>query len=40
MRVRQDGWPLERAMAEAESLGLKRQELKDFANRFLAAAQP
>lgn len=39
-RVRQDGWPLERAMAEAESLGLKRQELKDFAGRFLGTAQP
>lgn len=39
-RVRQDGWSVERAMAEAESLGLKRQELKDFATRFLAATQP
>jgi sulfide:quinone oxidoreductase len=39
-RVRQDGWPPERAMAEAESLGLERQELKDFASQFLAAAQP
>lgn len=39
-RVRQDGWSVERAMAEAESLGLKRQELKDFASQFLAAARP
>ncbi|MBL8144599.1 MAG: hypothetical protein JNM38_26025 [Acidobacteria bacterium] len=35
-RVRQDGWPLERAMAEAESLGLSRPELKQFATEFLA----
>jgi uncharacterized protein (TIGR01244 family) len=35
-RVRQDGWPLARAMAEAESLGLSRPELKTFATEFLA----
>ncbi|MFB3853891.1 MAG: beta-lactamase hydrolase domain-containing protein [Vicinamibacterales bacterium] len=35
-RVRQDGWTLERAMVEAESLGLKRPELKKFATDFLA----
>jgi uncharacterized protein (TIGR01244 family) len=37
-RVRQDGWHFERAMAEAESLGLERPELKDFARQFLATA--
>ena len=36
-RVRQDQWTLERAMAEAESLGLSRPELKQFATEFLAA---
>jgi uncharacterized protein (TIGR01244 family) len=35
-RVAQDGWPLERAMAEAEALGLTRPELKRFAQEFLA----
>lgn len=36
-RVQQDGWTLERAMAEAESLGLSRPELKQFATEFLAS---
>lgn len=36
-RVRQDGWTFDRAMAEAESLGLARPELKQFAKEFLAA---
>ena len=34
-RVRQDGWAFDRAMAEAESLGLTRPELKQFAADFL-----
>jgi uncharacterized protein (TIGR01244 family) len=34
-RVKQDGWPLDRAMAEAESLGLTRPELKKFVLDFL-----
>ena len=38
-RVRQDGWTLERAMAEAESLGLTRPELKQFATEFLAGTR-
>ena len=37
-RVRQDGWTFDRAMAEAESLGLTRPELKQFAKEFLAAS--
>jgi len=36
-RVRQDGWTFDRAMAEAESLGLARPELKQFAKEFLAS---
>lgn len=36
-RVVQDGWTLDRAMAEAEALGLTRPELKRFATEFLAA---
>jgi uncharacterized protein (TIGR01244 family) len=38
-RVRQDGWTLERAMTEAESLGLTRPELKQFATEFLAGSR-
>ena len=38
-RVRQDGWTLDRAMAEAESLGLTRPELKQFAAEFLAGSR-
>ena len=38
-RVRQDGWTLDRAMAEAESLGLSRPELKKFATEFLAGSR-
>jgi uncharacterized protein (TIGR01244 family) len=38
-RVRQDNWTLERAMAEAESLGLNRPELKQFATEFLAESR-
>lgn len=38
-RVRQDGWTLDRAMAEAESLGLKRPELKQFAAESLAGSR-
>jgi uncharacterized protein (TIGR01244 family) len=34
-RVKQDGWPLDRAMAEAASLGLTRPELKKFVLDFL-----
>jgi hypothetical protein len=37
--VRQDGWTLERAMTEAESLGLTRPELKQFATEFLAGTR-
>jgi sulfide:quinone oxidoreductase len=36
-RVRQDGWTFDRALAEAESLGLTRPELVQFAKEFLAA---
>jgi sulfide:quinone oxidoreductase len=39
-RVRQDGWTLDRAMAEAESLGLARPELKKFATEFLSSSRP
>jgi uncharacterized protein (TIGR01244 family) len=35
-RVRQDGWTFDRALAEAESLGLSRPELVQFAKDFLA----
>lgn len=35
-RVKQDGWTLDRALAEAESLGLTRPELKKFATDFVA----
>ena len=38
-RVKQDGWPIDRAMAEAESLGLTRPELKTFATTFVDAGQ-
>ncbi len=38
-RVRQDGWTLDRATAEAESLGLTRPELKQFATEFLAGSR-
>ena len=38
-RVRQDNWTLARAMAEAESLGLSRPELKQFATEFLAESR-
>lgn len=38
-RVAQEGWPVERAMAEAESLGLKRPELKAFATEFLTSRE-
>ena len=38
-RVKQDGWPLDRAMAEAESLGLTRPELKKFATEFVTAGR-
>lgn len=38
-RVRQDGWTLDRATAEAESLGLTRPELKQFATDFLSGAK-
>jgi sulfide:quinone oxidoreductase len=39
-RVRQDGWPLDRAMADAASLGLARPELKQFAPEFLSSSRP
>lgn len=35
-RVKQDGWPLDRALAEASSLGLTRPELKKFTADFVA----
>ena len=35
-RVKQDGWTLDRAFAEAESLGLTRPELKEFATEVVA----
>ena len=38
-RVRQDGWTFDRALAEAESLGLTRPELKEFAREFLATSR-
>lgn len=38
-RVRQDGWTVDRALAEAESLGLTRPELKQFAADFLSGAK-
>lgn len=37
-RVRQDGWTFNRALAEAESLGLTRPELVQFAKDFLATS--
>jgi uncharacterized protein (TIGR01244 family) len=36
-RVKQDGWTPERALAEAEALGLSRPELKAFALAFVGA---
>lgn len=33
-RVRIDGWPVDQAVAEAETIGLTSRELKDFAVRF------
>ncbi len=36
-RVKQDGWSETQAMAEAESIGLSRPELKAFAQEYLAA---
>jgi uncharacterized protein (TIGR01244 family) len=38
-RVKQDGWSLDRAMAEAEILGLTRPELKRFATEYVGAGQ-
>jgi uncharacterized protein (TIGR01244 family) len=35
-RVKQDGWSLTRAMAEAESVGLSRPELKQFVSDYVA----
>ena len=36
-RVMLDGWPVARAIEEAERLGLKSDKLKDFAVEYLAA---
>jgi uncharacterized protein (TIGR01244 family) len=35
-RVKQDGWEADRAMAEAETIGLRSQPLKDFATAYVA----
>jgi len=36
-RVKQDDWPIDRAQAEAESLGLQHDGLKQFVREFVAA---
>jgi uncharacterized protein (TIGR01244 family) len=36
-RVKLDGWDTERAMAEAETIGLRSAALKDFALEYVAA---
>lgn len=38
-RVKQDGWSIDRAMTEAESLGLTRPELKKFAAEYVGVGQ-
>lgn len=35
-RVTQDGWDAERAMAEAETIGLRSERLKEFAQNYVA----
>ena len=35
-RVKQDGWDQERAMAEAETIGLRSERLKEFATEYVA----
>ena len=35
-RVKQDGWDQERAMAEAETIGLRSERLKEFATDYVA----
>jgi len=36
-RVTQDGWDADRAMAEAETIGLRSERLKAFATEYVAA---
>jgi uncharacterized protein (TIGR01244 family) len=35
-RVKQDGWDSDRAMAEAETIGLRSERLKEFAVAYVA----
>ena len=35
-RVKQDGWDSDRAMAEAETIGLRSERLKEFAVGYVA----
>ncbi len=35
-RVKQDGWDTDRAMAEAEMIGLRGERLKEFAVGYVA----
>jgi uncharacterized protein (TIGR01244 family) len=39
-RVKQDGWTSERALAEAEGIGLSRPNLKQFALDYVGVATP
>ena len=34
-RVKQDGWDTDRAMAEAETIGLRSERLKEFARGYV-----
>lgn len=36
-RVLQDGWPLEKALAEAEAIGLRRETTRQFALDYIAS---
>ena len=38
-RVKQDGWDTDRAMAEAETIGLRSERLKEFAVGYVAETQ-
>ena len=35
-RVKEDGWDTDRAMAEAETIGLRSERLKEFAVGYVA----